>query len=174
MTRTDINQATPCIFLKEKKWHLFESTHSHVTSNAGCFWRENLEVVTSRGQTRRGTTEHWGGGGGGGGGGHGTLKIGGKHLEAMTGICHTKWRGIVRLTVRQNAFFAMTYLPFVKDLIIVTSPVNCNTGIKAKGSWWTKREDIISKIIVDKLILFTSQSTVATLNCTIPRRSKLN
>ena len=41
MTRTEINQAKPCITLKKINkyitWCKLESAHSHVNSQAGCF-----------------------------------------------------------------------------------------------------------------------------------------
>lgn len=71
----------------------------------------NPEVVTSRGQQKkkRETTEDCGG--------HGILKKGGKNLEAVTRTCDTNWREIVAR--KQIAIFAMTYLPFLKDFMIV-------------------------------------------------------
>ena len=125
MTRTDINQATPCITLKKKKIEQFESADSHATSNAvycgGKTWKW-WRAEDKRGGKQLNTAEGL---------------VHAKHLEAVTGTCDTKWQEIV--TRRQNFNFASTYLPFLKDFIIVWSPVNCNTGIRAKGSWWTKK-----------------------------------
>ena len=154
MTRTDINQATPCITLKKKKIEQFESAHSHATTNAGYSGGKTWKWWRA-GDKKGRKQQHCGG--------HGTLKNAQKPGRE---------RDQKFVTTRENAIFAMTYLPFLKDFIIVWSPVNCNTGIRAKGSWWTKKWILsVRKSLTNPICSQLNQLTVVTLN--FPAGSKL-
>ena len=69
---------------KDNSIKQFEYFYSQVISHADCFGGKQPEAVTSRGQIRWETT--------GDCNGHGTLKKGGKPLEAVMGPCDTKWQ----------------------------------------------------------------------------------